>query len=145
MLPKRILDQAKAFLCWDSFPDLTIKLVPLQEPVAFYYPPSPTYNTIVVFYPILCRDFSSPVFLLFHEIGHYLQFHEYRQQGREAIFWNLVNTIDGPQKIRFESDSWERGAVLFKKFLEQLGLFDRDLLKQYEHYAAQSITTYHHC
>jgi hypothetical protein len=37
MIQKSILDGAKAFLCWDEFPDMAIQLVALQNAVGYYY------------------------------------------------------------------------------------------------------------
>jgi hypothetical protein len=144
MLSKRVLEQAKAFLCWDCFSDVTVKLIPLQGSVAFYYPPSPDYSTIVVFYPARCQDFSEALFLLFHEIGHYLQFQEYRQQGKEQQFWKYVHSVDGLGKMQFEQESWERGQALFQDFLHRQKLNDKELLANYDNYAIHCVESYHH-
>ncbi len=142
MRTKHLLDRAKAFLCWDMFPDLTIKLVPLQHPTAFYYPPSATFNTIVVFYPVQVQDFSPCLFLLFHEAGHYLQFREYRQQGREQQFWEMVNMNDGPQKINFERDSWQQGAELLSEFLLRNTIDSKSVMAEYQIYAEHCLESY---
>ena len=120
---------------------LLVSILTLQTTDTVYYPPSERFNTILVFYPIPCQDFSSVLFLLFHEIGHYLQFHEYRQHDQEQRFWELVNTVDGPQKIRFEQESWDKGISLLKIFLEQYKL-SANLLTHYQAYAEQCINTY---
>ncbi len=142
MYPKQIIEQAKAFLCWDKFTDLTIKLVPLKNPVAFYDPPSETYNTIIVFYPVRSDDFLQVLFLLFHETGHYLQFQEYHRQREEQRFWDLVNSVDGPEKRNFEREAWEQGAAVLKEFLRQYGIPDEKVITQYISYADQCVKTY---
>ena len=142
MHSKHILDQAKAFLCWDKFPDLTIKLIPLQEPVAFYYPPFSVDHTIIAFYPVPCEDYTSSLFLLFHEVGHYLQFQEYQQQGKEHEFWEYVNADTGMEKIRFEQDSWERGATILSQYLRNQHITEKNLLLKYRKFAIQCVKTY---
>ena len=142
MLTKSVLDRAKAFLCWDMFPDLTIKLVMLKQPVAFYYPPNHEHHTIVLFYPESCDDFSELLFLLFHECGHYLQFQESRDRETEEEFWRLVNVVDGEEKGAFERDAWKRGAALLKEYLQRQSLPVEELLERYQDYAEHCLSSY---
>jgi hypothetical protein len=144
VIAKSLLAQAKAFLCWDKFPNLTIKLVPLQDPVAFYYPPSPTSHTIVIFYPAQHDDVSQALFLLFHEIGHYRQFQEYHQQAKDRQFEEVMNMVEGTEKARFEREAWECGAVLLAQFLKQVDLSMQPIVQAYREYAAQCVKTYCH-
>ena len=140
MLAKSVLDRAKAFLCWDMFPDLTIKLVALTQPVAFYYPPSREYHTIVLFYSEPCDDFSAPLFLLFHESGHYLQFREYGEQE----FWERVNFVSGHEKGVFERDAWGRGASVLAEYLRKQDLPVKEFLQHYRNYAELCLVSYEH-
>jgi hypothetical protein len=144
MIAKSLLAQAKAFLCWDKFSDLTIKLVPLQDPVAFYYPPSPTAHTIVVFYPTQQDNLSQALFLLFHEIGHYRQFQKYRQQAQDRQFEEVMNMVEGAEKASFEREAWECGAVLLAQFLKQVAIPVQPIMQTYREYAAQCVKTYCH-
>ncbi len=142
LISKQLLAQAKAFLCWDACPDLTIKLVPLQDPVAFYYPPSPTSHTIVIFYPAQHDDVSQALFLLFHEIGHYRQFQEYPQQAKDRQFEEVMNMAEGAEKARFEREAWECGADLLAIFLQHAGIPLQPIMQAYHEYASQSVATY---
>jgi len=140
MVAKTILDQAKSFLCWDIFPDLTIQLIELKEAVSYFYPPF-ARSTIIVYYERGNTDFFVPLFHLFHESGHLLQFEEMRKAGRESDFWEAVNTTTGPSKVAFEKESWERGKKLLEKFVRGNN-FKNSLLKKYDAYAEKSIRSY---
>jgi len=138
MITQHHLAQAKAFLCWDRFPDLSVKLIPLKEPVAFYYPPSKNAHTIVVFYAPEKEDLSQVLFLLFHEAGHYVQFRAYQEQR----FWEFVHLVEGPEKLCFEQEAWERGADILQEFLRQTDLPEQVLMHAYSHHAEQSVASY---
>lgn len=142
MITKHQLAQAKAFLCWDRFLDLTIKLIPLKEPVAFYYPPSADAHTLVVFYPEQRQDLSQALFLLFHEAGHYVQYVEYAKQGRQQKFWEPIHQVNGCEKVDFEQDAWNRGADLLQEFVQKAGLPAHDLQAAYNDYARQCLISY---
>lgn len=145
MATKEVLDQAKAFLCWDMFPNLTIKLIPLEQPVAFYMPPSTNTHTIVLFYPVPCDDYWPVLFLLFHEIGHYRQFQAVCAQGKEARFWECVNMATGAEKIAFEAESWELGKRVLTDFLSHCHFSEesqQSAVTQYQSYAACCLKSY---
>ena len=137
---KPILDQAKAFLCWDTYPGLSIQLVEMQEAVSFFYPPGPR-STIIVHYARDISDFSIPVFQLFHEAGHHAQYIEMHSRDDEDLFWELVNTPTGEAKAAFEQASWEQGRILISRFSEKVGL-PAHLLESYDAYALKSIASY---
>jgi hypothetical protein len=141
MITKSILEEAKAFLCWDTFSDLAIQLVELQSATAYFYPKTNEQSTIIVFYRSLNPDFSKPLFLLFHEAGHFLQFQEWKKNGRELDYWKMVNTATGGLKIKFEEESWDWGKDLIKDFIQKKNM-DISILKEYEHFALESIETY---
>ena len=145
MAAKQLLDQAKAFLCWDTFPDLTVKLIPLEQPVAFYTPPSANRHTITLFYPVPCDDYWPVLFLLFHEIGHYRQFQTSCTQGKESRFWECVNMAAGEEKIEFEAESWELGKRVFTDFLSHHHFSEESqeyTITQYQKYAARCLNSY---
>ena len=142
MISKHQLAQAKAFLCWDRFPDLTIKLVPLKEPVAFYYPPSTDIHTLVVFYPEHSQDLSQAFFLLFHEVGHYVQYGEYARDKRQQEFWEFIHQVNGSEKVDFEQDAWNRGADLLREFLQKAGLPEHELTSAYADYVQCCLASY---
>lgn len=139
-ITKTILDQAKAFLCWDIFRDLSIQLVEVQEVVSYYHPPLDR-SSIIVYYERGNKDFSFPLFLLFHEVGHYLQFHEMRENGREDDFQEMIDNPTGPANIKFEEESWSKGKRIFEKFIKIQNL-DESLLKDYDRAAEESIRSY---
>lgn len=138
---KSILNAAKAFLCWDMFPDLTIQLIQMQEAVSYFHPPFDK-STIILFYQKENRNYSSSLFLLFHEIGHYVQFEKMKKSGRESLFWQNINTPTGNSRIAFEQESWQKGKVYFNQFVEEKSL-PPSLLDAYDQYAMQSIQSYY--
>ena len=140
MITKDLLDQAKAFLCWDVFPDISIQLVEMKTAVSYYYPPSDR-STIVVYYERGSDDFSLPLIFLFHEAGHHLQYLERKKTGGESEFWERIDIPTGPFKAAFEQESWNRGRVLFETFVQTCGL-DESQLKRYDSVAGQSIESY---
>jgi hypothetical protein len=122
MISKSLLDAAKAFLCWDVFSDLAIQLVALQNAAAYYYPPGGSLQSIVLFYDPAQRDFSEPLFLLFHEAGHACQWRQMQAGGREGLFARLMTLDTGPEKVSFEAEAWRLGQELFRRFGENRGL-----------------------
>ena len=142
MIPKDILDQAKAFLCWDRFHDVTIKLIPLKGAVAFHQPPSNLYHTIFVFYPASTDDFSHALFLLFHEAGHLLQFEDYQQRGQEEQYWNLIQAVNGTDKGIFELEAWRLGGELLQQFQQRYDISGETLFLEYDNYAEQCVKSY---
>jgi len=141
MVLKSVLDQAKSFLCWDTFPDLTIQLIELEETAAYFYPPSSQQSTILVFYRKQAADFSRPLFLMMHEAGHLLQYEEWEKDGRVSDFWKVLNESGGSIKAAFERESWDWGRDLLEDFIAKNGL-DEDLLEAYERYAGRCIQSY---
>ena len=140
MVDKTILDQAKAFLCWDMFRDLSIQLVEVQEAVSYYYPPLKR-SSIIVYYERGNKDFSLPLFFLFHEVGHYLRFHEMREAGREDDFQKMIDIPTGPAKITFEEESWSKGRAVFERFVRQYRLGESQK-KQNDRIDRNSISSY---
>jgi hypothetical protein len=143
MISKALLDAAKAFLCWDVFPDLAIQLVPLQHAVAYYYPPAGSLQSIVLFYDPAPRDFSEPLFLLFHEAGHACQWRQMQGSGRGGLFARLMALDTGPEKISFEAEAWRLGEELFRRFAEQRGL-GPELAERLAAYGRRCAETYSH-
>lgn len=141
MVPKTVLDQAKAFLCWDTFPDLTVQLIELQETAAYFYPPSNDRCTILVFYQRHGADYSRPLFLLFHEAGHLLQYEEWEKDGRTSDFWKVLNESSGSIKTAFERESWNWGRDLLEDFITKSGL-EKGVLDAYDCYAGQCVQSY---
>ncbi|HEX9934037.1 MAG TPA: hypothetical protein VGB38_02475 [bacterium] len=141
MVPKTVLEQAKAFLCWDTFPDLTVQLVELRETAAYFFPPSNGRSTIVVFHQKQAADFSRPIFLLFHEAGHLLQSEEWEKDGRTNDFRKILDESAGSIRAAFEQESWKWGRELLKDFLQKNGL-DQDLLAAYDRYAETCMRSY---
>jgi hypothetical protein len=141
MISKSVLDKAKAFLCWDTFSDLNVQFIELQQAVAYFFPPSKDRNTIVVFYRQGNPDFTKPFFLLFHEAGHYLQFQEWKSSGRETHFWKLIDTHEGSIKAAFEEESWNWGRDLIEDFIRKNEL-DESVLALYDEYASSCVGSY---
>ncbi len=141
MVPKSILDQAKAFLCWDAFPDLAVQLVPLQSAAAFYFPPGGTLQAIVVFYDGRLRDFTEPLFLLFHEAGHALQRRRLAERGAGDLFARCMALDRGSRRAAFERRAWRLGGKLFAQFAEAGGLSSR-LLEKYAEYGGSCAASY---
>ena len=138
MLTKDVLNQAKAFLCWDKYPDLSIKLIAIDEAVAFFYPPTNDLATIVVFYEKSSNDFSHAFFYLFHEVGHLIQNKKYR--GKD--FQEFINLDRGTRKIEFEKEAWALGKDVLKEFIEKYQLQKNDLVLQYDRFAHKCLMSY---
>jgi hypothetical protein len=143
MIAKSLLDAAKAFLCWDVFPDLAIQLVALQNAVAYYYPPGGSLQSIVLFYDPAQRDFSEPLFLLFHEAGHACQWRQMQADKQEVLFERLMTIDTGPEKVSFEAEAWRLGQELFRRFEEQRGL-GPELAERLAAYGRRCAESYDH-
>lgn len=142
MINKSILFQAKSFLCWDKFPELTIKLIPIQDSVGFFYPPQHKFSSIVLFYDAESEDFTESLCLLFHEVGHCLQWELYRYSESKEKFRKLIDLDKGKEKIAFELQAWTRGEELFIEFLEKEKINKDLLLDKYNELKDTSLATY---
>jgi len=136
-----LLKEAKAFLCWDVFPQLAIQLTPAQHATAYYYPPS-AHHSIVVFYLDSPDSHKEAFCLLFHEAGHLVQQQHYAQSDRENDFIAMLNLDKGPVKQRFERQAWDFGRELLQQFLSGKKIATAIVLKQYDLYADKSLDTY---
>jgi hypothetical protein len=137
MISFDVLSKAKGFLCWDVFKDLAIQLVPLQNAVAYYYPPQNSSHSIVVFYQENINDFSESLFLLFHEAGHAIQ--NSLTNGKE--FFDKMNLPNGKEKVDFEFEAWNEGRIIFNKFVKQENL-DSDFMRRFDEYGVKAIESY---
>lgn len=137
MISKATLDKAKAFLCWDRFPDLSIQLVAMQEAVAYFYPPT-NRSTIIVYYNRGSKDFALPLFFLFHEAGHYIQ---YIDMDNPEQFDRMMNLQHGREKQSFEKTAWLQGRKLLNEFIEKENL-DTSFLSDYDIAKQKSLKTY---
>ncbi|MEJ2627872.1 MAG: hypothetical protein P8078_04890 [bacterium] len=140
MISKSTLQKAKSFLCWEVFSRLTVQLIERQNSISYFFPPS-KQSTIIVLYPKETSDFTIPLFHLFHEAGHLIQYNEMNNTGKSKTFWNNVNIPTGKEKMKFEQKGWQKGHVLLKKFMERENL-ESDILEQYDVYAVKSTETY---
>jgi hypothetical protein len=142
MINQSVLFEAKAFLCWDKFPKLSIKLIPIDEATAFFYPPAKDILTINLFYEKHTHDFSRAIFLLFHEAGHLKQWQYLSAQNRANEFWRCIHLDKGDQKIEFERQAWNYGEELLSEFLAKINMDQNILINVYKSYAKQSLLTY---
>lgn len=142
MIDQSILFLAKAFLGWDKFPRLAIKLIPIEEAVAFFYPPESDVSTIHVFYERNGRDFSIALFLLFHEAGHLSQWQNFSTQNKQQDYWQLIELDKGEAKVVFEGEAWANGKILLEEFIEKNNLQSRQLIDRYHDYSEQCLMTY---
>jgi hypothetical protein len=139
MIPRFLLFQAKAFLCWDVFDDLAVQLVPLQTAAAFYFPPQNNLHSIVLFYSDECADYSRPLFLLFHEAGHIQYF---RNTGGEEKYYKKLQSPNGNERMEFERFAWDEALVIFKQFLEKNNIEINELLVSFSLFAQSCIQSY---
>ncbi|MCJ7812462.1 hypothetical protein MUP95_03975, partial [bacterium] len=109
------------------------------ETISYFHPPF-NRSTIIIFYK-KSPDYSIPLFHLFHEVGHYMQYEKMQQTGRESLFWQNINTPTGSSRVAFEKESWQEGKVYLSQFIEKSGL-DQSLLSKYDQYAKTSIESY---
>jgi len=137
-----ILFEAKAFLCWDKFPNLSIKLIPIAETVAFFYPPGRDILTINLFYDGNADDFSPALWLLFHEAGHVVQWQLFDKKNRTDEFWKSIDLDRGELKFNFERQAWNFGEELLIEFLDKKNIAKNKIIDGYRSYAGQSLMTY---
>ena len=86
-------------------------------------------------------DYTIPLYLLFHEAGHSLQYREMTENGTESRFHTLINIPTGPERVAFESQSWKIGKELLTLFMAKNDL-NSNILLRYENFAQKSIRTY---
>lgn len=137
---KSVLEKAKAFLCFDVFPGLSIQLVAMREAVSYYYPPFER-STIIVYYGIGISDFSTPLFHLFHEAGHHANFLRKKNENDVDAFHHALDNPTGSIRIEFEKQAWEEGRRLLMQFIEKEPM-ESALIESYDVYARKSINTY---
>ena len=142
MVSKDILARAKQYLCWDLFQDLSIQLIEVTGSVSYFFAPQDDRSTILLFLKPIDGDYSESLFLLFHEVGHYMAYRLLKQSNDESQYWRLVSEVSGPDKLQFERHAWERGREYFERFVEQEVLSGGDLLAQYDVVAQRSLHTY---
>ena len=130
---KTVLDNAKAFLCWSKFPDLSIQLIEQDQAIGYFVPPSDR-GTIYLFYEKNEKDFSNALFLLFHEAGHYLQF--LRDKETSSFPAPLSQ-----EQITHEEDAWDLGRSLLIEFFEAQSI-STDRLNQYDLFSKICLETY---
>ena len=142
MINQSVLFEAKAFLCWEKFPDLSIKLIPIEKAIAFFYPPAKDNMTICLFYKKNTKDYSPALCLLFHEAGHLRQWQNLSIQNRSDEFERWTNLDKGDKKIQFEREAWKLGGELLNEFLTGINMNQNSLSDYYKSYAEQSLLTY---
>lgn len=141
-ISKSHLFDAKAFLCWQAFDDLSVQLVPIRATVAYHYPPQNNRHSIILFYPEFQQDYSEPLFLLFHEAGHILQWKQLEKSGRIETGKRIMNLSKGRERVLFEEQAWTLGRELFMRFLDQDNLPRDELLKGYAEYQKSCVNSY---
>jgi len=142
MIDQNVLFQAKPFLCWDRFPDLEIKLIPIQIAVAFFYPPNGQFPIIHLYYQPGKKDFTAPLCFLFHEVGHYLQWDNESMFETEFDFFEFINKDRGEEKILFEVQAWDYGQQYLEMFLDKENIEKNLVIKKYEKLKKESLRTY---
>lgn len=140
MIRKNVLNEAKAFLCWDRLKECSVQLIEMQETVSYFHPPGNS-STILVYYERGKDDFSIPLFHLFHEAGHCLQFQRCEKLKKTSGFWDIINQPTGPERCAFETESWQMGRELFHSFIMKSGL-PSSVLEAYDDYAERAIQGY---
>ncbi len=136
-VPKELLFQAKAFLCWDVFPDqLAVQLIPVKANVGYYVPPRNPLHNIYIFYEPQAKDQSIPLFLLFHEAGHILE-----SSGEQSLDV-ILKVPNGPERRNIEKQAWNRGELLLKTFCRRQALATDDVLTAYRRYAENCLESY---
>jgi len=142
MVPKSLLTSAKAFLCWEAMENLSIQLVPMQEAVAYFYPPQATHSSIVLFYEAQADEYAESLFLLFHEAGHAQQWRSYIAQGQAERFRQMLDLDKGPEKLAFEKEAWGLGKRLLLAFSVKHELAAEELGKSFQQYAERCLQSY---
>lgn len=142
MVEQSILFEAKAFLCWDKFPQLAIKLIPVQDEVAFFYPPSKEISTINLFYNPGKKDLSRPLFLLFHEAGHFVQWQKYASKNMEEKFTHHINLDSGKKKADFEREAWDIARKLMLEFFTNEKIMNDEIVRELDLFSKNCISSY---
>lgn len=139
MVPKSLLFEAKAYLCWDLFDDLSIQLIPMHKATAYYFPPHNDRQSILLFYDDKSLDFSEALFLLFHEAGHVVQF---KQPGGKADHDRCTQIPNGTERIAFEQRAWDAAALMLEKFLNKQRVESRALIGSLRRFSQSCIQSY---
>ena len=142
MIKKDMVIAAKQFLCWDTFPDLTIQLIEVVEPVSYFFAPKPDSAAILLFMKSENGDYSKSLFLLFHEVGHYLQLCDFQKNDQITQYWDLVEKASGTKKIQFEESAWLKGRKHFIQFINAQSPSLKNSISTFDEYAQISINTY---
>ncbi|MBC7186453.1 MAG: hypothetical protein H5U38_05410 [Calditrichaeota bacterium] len=138
---RELLVQAKAFLCWDRLPELAVQLVEVDGPVSYFFAPHAERAAVVLFVAGK-EDHSEELYLLFHEVGHYLQYREFAGQGQVAKYWRLVDLPLGEERLAFERDAWARGRELLQDFVRTCVPQRPELLAGFEACAREKVASY---
>ena len=142
MINRTILFQAKSFLCWDKCPGMSIKLVPIQESVAFFYPPLEDDASVILFYNTTAMNLTNPLCFLFHEAGHYWQWVKARRAGKLDDFNKMIQLDKGEDKVDFEREAWIFGQEMLVEFLKKENIGTMTVLAQYFKLMSKSLETY---
>jgi len=142
MVGQAILFEAKAFLCWEKFPQATVQLIPIQDEVAYFFPPNNDASTIALFYDSQNKDCSGALFLLFHEAGHLMQWQQFAARNSTEQFWQLIHLDKGRMKMQFETEAWEFARTLLAEFIERIEVQSHGLLDSFDRYADTCILSY---
>ncbi|MFZ5517129.1 MAG: hypothetical protein ACOY90_10855 [Candidatus Zhuqueibacterota bacterium] len=142
MVGQAILFEAKAFLCWEKFPQATVQLIPIQDEVAYFFPPNNDASTITLFYNAQNRDCSGALFLLFHEAGHLMQWQHHAASDSTGQFWQLIHLDKGERKMQFETEAWKFARTLLEAFIVRIDCRADDLLEHIDRYAEKCILSY---
>ena len=140
MTARGVLERAKAFLCWDCLPGLSVQLIEMTEGVSFFHPPMER-QTVIVYYAKGCEDFTAPLFLLFHEAGHGEQYGAMAGRNRASEFERLMNDPGSPSRAAFEKQAWDLGRAYLERFILRESLPGR-LLADYDAFARVRIEGY---
>jgi len=142
MIDQSVLFQAKSFLCWDRFPELSIQLVPLQTAVGYFYPPRQDMASIVLFYDASKKDITEALCFLFHEVGHFLQWKSFSEKNKTEFFLRYLQLDKGKKKIEFETEAWDLGKNIFIEFINRTKILTEKILNDFEKLKQQSLRTY---
>jgi len=142
MMTQKLLHEAKAFLCWDKFHDLTIQLIPIDSAVAYFFPPDAGQKTILVFYLSDRTDYSEALFLLFHEAGHHVQYALIASKNMCESFKALMNQDKGSSKYQFEAEAWDAGRTLLVDFLSGHSMALSEILSAYDACSQRCLSSY---
>ncbi len=142
LISKQMLFDAKAYVCWDVFSHLSVQLIPLDQPVAYYYPPQNPNHNIVVFYFASASEFAEPLFLLFHECGHVKQWKALQKGRNTSQFYASLNAADYNEKQQFEIQAWQHAEQLLADFLLQQYLEQPAIMQRFKSYRDECLRSY---